>query len=107
MGWPCPDLILGFEASDCGVGAQTSDKSRRSDDRPRPRCVTALDRIAVAVDGVESSHGTDPKMRSGPTGRGDISAAAVEDAGGGNRFLRQQNRAIAAPWRRGRVTQLA
>jgi hypothetical protein len=58
----------------------------------------ALDRIAYAVDGAESSHGADPRMwrpdPDGPQGPMQVSAAAAADVGGGNRFDEQQNRAL-------------
>lgn len=57
-----------------------------------------LARIAVAVEGVESSHGTDPRMwkptLSGPQGPMQVSAAAALDVGLGNRFDAEQNRTI-------------
>lgn len=57
-----------------------------------------LDRITYAVDGAESSHGSDPRMwRSefdGPQGPMQVSAAAAADAGGGDRFDEMQNRAL-------------
>ena len=92
-------VALGLQASANGVAAQAS--------RPSPAQATigldraglaALDRIAFAVDGVESDHGTDPKMWSpdpnGPQGPMQVSAAAAEDAGGGDRFDERQNRAL-------------
>jgi transglycosylase-like protein with SLT domain len=92
-------VILGFAASADSVAAQAN--------RPSPPeatvgldhgGATALDRIAFAVDGVESGHGTDPKMWSpnpdGPQGPMQVSAAAADDAGGGDRFDERQNRAI-------------
>ena len=58
----------------------------------------ALDRIAYAVDGAESSHGADPRMwrpdPDGPQGPMQVSAAAAADVGGGDRFDEQQNRAL-------------
>jgi Transglycosylase SLT domain len=58
----------------------------------------ALDRIAYAVDGAESTHGADPKMwrpdPDGPQGPMQVSAAAAADVGGGDRFDEQQNRAL-------------
>ncbi len=58
----------------------------------------ALDRVAFAVDSVESSHGADPKMwrpeSDGPQGPMQVSAAAAADAGGGNRFEEGSNRAL-------------
>src|SRR5260370_41788727 len=58
----------------------------------------ALDRVAFAVGGVESSEGADPKMwrpeSDGPQGPMQVSAAAAPDAGGGNRFDERDNRAL-------------
>ena len=58
----------------------------------------ALDRIAYAVDGAESSHGADPRMwrpdPDRPQGPMQVSAAAAADVGGGDRFDEQQNRAL-------------
>jgi hypothetical protein len=60
--------------------------------------VTALDRVATAVDGAESSHGADIGMwradPSGPQGPMQVSEAAATDAGGVDRFDLTQNRAI-------------
>jgi len=57
-----------------------------------------LDRIAFAVDGVESRHGADPRMwrpePDGPQGPMQVGAAAAFDVGGGNRFDLQQNRRL-------------
>jgi hypothetical protein len=57
-----------------------------------------LDRVAFAVDGAESSHGTDPGMwrpdASGPQGPMQVSAAAASDSGGGDRFDLMQNRRL-------------
>jgi hypothetical protein len=57
-----------------------------------------LDRIAFAVDGLESSHGSDPAMwradLSGPQGPMQVSAAAALDSGGGDRFDLIQNRLL-------------
>ena len=59
---------------------------------------SALDRVALAVGGVESSYGTDPLMwradPAGPQGPMQVSAAAAADAGGGNRFDVLANRAL-------------
>ena len=59
---------------------------------------TALDSVAFAVDGVESSHGADPKMwrpePDGPQGPMQVSAAAAADAGGGDRFEERANREL-------------
>jgi Transglycosylase SLT domain len=58
----------------------------------------ALDRIAYAVEGAESDHGTDPLMwgpdPKGPQGPMQVSADAAEDVGGGNRFDTRENRAL-------------
>jgi Transglycosylase SLT domain len=57
-----------------------------------------LDRVAYAVDGVESSHGADQAMWRadplGPQGPMQVSAAAAIDVGGGDRFDPGQNREI-------------
>jgi hypothetical protein len=55
-----------------------------------------LDRIAFAVDGVESRHGADLAMwrprLEGPQGPMQVSLAAALDVGGGDRFDLRQNR---------------
>jgi Transglycosylase SLT domain len=57
-----------------------------------------LDRVAFAVDGAESSHGTDLRMWrpefDGPQGPMQVSAAAAIDIGGGNRFDMAENRQL-------------
>jgi transglycosylase-like protein with SLT domain len=57
-----------------------------------------LDRIAFAVDGVESRHGADLRMwrpePQGPQGPMQVSAAAAFDVGGGDRFDLHQNRLL-------------
>jgi hypothetical protein len=57
-----------------------------------------LDRIAFAVDGVESRHGADPRMWrpefDGPQGPMQVGAAAAYDVGGGDRFDLLQNRRL-------------
>ena len=57
-----------------------------------------LDRIAFAVDGVESRHGADLRMwrpeLNGPQGPMQVSAAAATDVGGGDRFDMTQNRLL-------------
>lgn len=57
-----------------------------------------LDRVAFAVDGVESRHGADPRMwrpeLNGPQGPMQVSAAAAFDVGGGDRFDLRQNRLL-------------
>ena len=57
-----------------------------------------LDRVAYAVEGAESSHGTNIAMwraePAGPQGPMQVSEKAAIDAGGGNRFDVQQNRTL-------------
>ena len=57
-----------------------------------------LNRVASAVDGAESSHGSDIAMwhpdPSGPQGPMQVSEAAATDVGDGDRFDSLQNRAI-------------
>jgi hypothetical protein len=57
-----------------------------------------LDRIAFAVEGIESRHGADPRMwrpsLTGPQGPMQVSAAAAFDVGGGDRFDIGQNRLL-------------
>jgi len=57
-----------------------------------------LDRVAFAVDGIESQHGADLRMwraePSGPQGPMQVSEAAALDVGGGNRFDLQENRLL-------------
>jgi hypothetical protein len=59
---------------------------------------TDLDRVVYAVDGAESSHGTDASIwrarLDGPQGPMQVSERAAIDVGGGNRFDMAQNRAI-------------
>jgi len=57
-----------------------------------------LDRIAFAVDGVESSHGSNPAMwrpePDGPQGPMQVSLKAALDVGGGDRFSLHENRLL-------------
>jgi hypothetical protein len=57
-----------------------------------------LDRIAFAVEGVESRHGADLRMWrpefDGPQGPMQVSAAAALDVGGGDRFDPKENRQL-------------
>ena len=92
-------LVLGLEASGSNVAAQPNRPSQAEATSGLDRGgAAALDRIAFAIDGVESSHGTDPKMwglnPDAPQGPMQVSAAAAEDAGGGDRFDERQNRAL-------------
>jgi Transglycosylase SLT domain len=63
-----------------------------------PPVSNPLDRVALAVDGAESSHGADEAMwradPAGPQGPMQVSEAAAIDVGGGDRFDTVQNRAI-------------
>jgi hypothetical protein len=58
----------------------------------------SLDRIALAVDGAESSYGTDTAMwradPAGPQGPMQVTEAAATDVGGGDRFDTEQNLVI-------------
>jgi Transglycosylase SLT domain len=58
----------------------------------------ALDRVALAVNGAESSYGADPRMwrpeRDGPQGPMQVSAAAATDVGSGDRFDPIENQAL-------------
>lgn len=57
-----------------------------------------LDRVAFAVDGAESGHGSNLAMWrpdfDGPQGPMQVSAAAALDVGGGDRFDMSENRAL-------------
>ena len=59
---------------------------------------TELDRVVNAVEGAESSHGTNPGMwraePAGPQGPMQVSEKAAIDVGGGNRFDFEQNRML-------------
>lgn len=63
-----------------------------------PASAGELDRVAFAVEGVESGHGTAPRMWrpefAGPQGPMQISAAAALDVGGGDRFDLRANRQL-------------
>ena len=65
---------------------------------------SALDRLAFAVEGAESSYGTNPGMwranPSGPQGPMQVSAAAAADVGGGDRFDPRQNFALGRAYLR-------
>lgn len=57
-----------------------------------------LDRVAFAVEGAESGHGTTPAMwrpeLDGPQGPMQVSTAAALDVGGGDRFDLRENRLL-------------
>src|SRR5712691_2599775 len=71
---------------------------QRNSGQDGAKAATPLDRVAIAVDGAESSHGEDMGMwrpdPSGPQGPMQVSDAAATDVGGGDRFDLTQNRAI-------------
>jgi hypothetical protein len=79
-------LVFGVTGSGAFAGALTGGPE------------AALDRLAFAVDGVESSHGADPRMwradPGAPQGPMQVSAAAAVDVGGGDRFDQAANRAL-------------
>jgi hypothetical protein len=64
----------------------------------RPASGGELDRVAFAVEGVESGHGTNLRMWrpefGGPQGPMQVSAAAALDVGGGDRFDLDANRQL-------------
>lgn len=95
-------LTLGIPAANDSAAAQanrprTAEKSLLIGSLERGEAV-ALDRVAFAVEGAESSHGADPRMwgpdPNGPQGPMQVSAAAALDAGGGDRFEERENRAL-------------
>jgi hypothetical protein len=63
-----------------------------------PASAGELDRVAFAVEGVESGHGTNLRMwrtgLDGPQGPMQVSAAAALDVGGGDRFDLRANRQL-------------
>jgi hypothetical protein len=92
-------LILGFAGIGDSLAAQANHPCPAEGTLQLERGGAAvLDRITFAVEGLESDHGADPKMwranPNGPQGPMQVSAAAAEDAGGGDRFDERQNRAI-------------
>jgi hypothetical protein len=95
-------LSLGAGAADNSSAAQANrppaaEKSLLIGPLERAEHV-ALYRMAFAVEGAESNHGTDPQMWSpdtnGPQGPMQVSAAAAADVGGGDRFDERENRAL-------------
>ena len=85
-GWRDAPAVPGKLAHSGRLAARTADPT------------APLDRVASAVDGAESSHGSDMAMwrpdPSGPQGPMQVSEAAATDVGGGDRFDALQNRAI-------------
>jgi Transglycosylase SLT domain len=65
---------------------------------PPGNTAQALDRVAVAIDGAESSYGEDPDMwrsdPAGPQGPMQVSAAAAADVGAGDRFDPTENQML-------------
>jgi hypothetical protein len=95
-------LTLGVDTANSSASAQANrspgaEKSIPIGSLERGEAV-ALDRLAVAVEGAESSGGADPQMwrpdPNGPQGPMQVSAAAGEDVGGGDRFDESENRAL-------------
>ena len=106
-----PSLIIALLASQTAAaaaiaGERTSFREpaavvvsgQRNSGQHGAKVATPLDRVAIAVDGAESSHGEDRGMwrpdPSGPQGPMQVSEAAAIDVGGGDRFDLTQNRAI-------------
>jgi hypothetical protein len=101
--WICFGLILcftfGLHADANRAAAQTNRLSAATKTAPiaplERGAAAMLDRIAYAVEGAESDHGTDPLMwgpdPDGPQGPMQVSADAAEDVGGGNRFDTREN----------------
>jgi hypothetical protein len=95
-------FTLGVYADVNSAVAQTDQYSAAAKTAPiaplERGAAAALDRIAYAVEGAESDHGTDPLMwgpnPKGPQGPMQVSADAAEDVGGGNRFDAKENRAL-------------
>jgi hypothetical protein len=113
------DRAASFDTEDAGIGATTPDvgpavsvgtdatqydrhastyQSLPGIELFRPASESDLERVAFAVDGAESSHGTDLRMwrpeLNGPQGPMQVSAAAATDLGGGNRFDMVENRQL-------------
>ena len=95
-------LVVDVHLVGGGAAAQrsrptTAEKSVPRGPLERGQAVT-LDWVAYAVEAAESDHGTDPQMwgpePSGPQGPMQVSAAAAEDVGGGDRFDESENRAL-------------
>lgn len=106
---PKPPAITGAEARTAGIAdpwraMATTMRTPRLAAMPaganlfRPADRDQLDRIAFAVDALESRHGADAAMWrpavDGPQGPMQVTAAAALDVGGGDRFDLQQNRIL-------------
>lgn len=90
------DLVRAADArADLGGGKSSG---RAAVKNVRAAQAAPLDRVAIAVDGAESSHGRDLAMwrpdPSGPQGPMQVTEAAATDVGGGDRFDLEQNRVI-------------
>jgi transglycosylase-like protein with SLT domain len=87
--------LLAVVAIGCGGDSALAAGGRTASS---PAVSVVLDRVANSVDGAESSHGNDPGMwRSepdGPQGPMQVSAAAANDVGGGDRFDATENRVL-------------
>jgi hypothetical protein len=103
MGYRQSLIIVLLASHVVAVQAAAGERARSRDD---PAAVggaksagqAPLDRVAIAIDGAESSHGKDPGMwrpdPSAPQGPMQVSEAAATDVGGGDRFDMVQNRTI-------------
>src|SRR6266436_2724769 len=106
-----PSLIIALLASQTAAAAAIAGErtslrepaavvvsGQRNSGQHGTKAAPPLDRVAIAVDGAESSHGEDRGMwrpdPSGPQGPMQVSEAAATDVGGGDRFDLTQNRAI-------------
>ena len=101
----CPTLVTPTVADErtrsrpasAAIGMQQS-THRPAGKATRTETNAPLDRVAIAVDGAESSYGQDSAMwradPASPQGPMQVSEAAATDVGGGDRFDLAQNRAI-------------
>jgi len=90
--------VLALLSSLIVVSPSLAGKRKPSGGSSPAMAVSPLDRVAFAVDGAESSHGSDPSMwrmdLTGPEGPMQVSEAAASDVGGGDRFDLDQNREL-------------
>ena len=86
LGAPAVNIVRRGAVSDDGIGLFNMAKGGE------------LDRVAFAVDGAESGHGSNLAMwrpdPDGPQGPMQVSAAAALDVGGGDRFDMRENRIL-------------
>ena len=95
-------LTFGVDTADNSAAAQANQPPMVEKSMPigllERGKAAALDWVAYAVEGAESNHGADPHMwgpdPSGPQGPMQVSAAAADDVGGGDRFDTEQNRSL-------------